>query len=399
MRRHLWRLVGVAEACLFAALILFTTACYDKCKPNVGFGFYRWEGRIYRYWYTYSDLTTTITVLTPRGQIVGGADPRLPFLVYPKDGSVEIVDRPRGGAGTGGGLSSPRAAGTPAGAPPYYSYLMSDAPRDAVYILDQQTGALAGTVPLPTLPMGIAVNHLGDRAYVTNQGIEAGNPFFPQAPPRVRVIDKATRAVSGTIDLPNGLTPGKPVVSPDDRFVYVAGAPDPRLAPNAVGAVVMIDAQTRSVAATIPVTPSSALRRAVITPDGALLFAVATQSIPARVYVIDTFTREQVAMFIVPNASFRDLLVDHTGSKLYLLNQTSLVVYDTATLTETGRLTIRANGRLNNMALSLDGGSLFLNDEFSASIVRVETSPLRVAEEIPFPGRANPDSSFVFILP
>jgi hypothetical protein len=110
--------------------------------------------------------------------------------------------------------------------------------------------------------------------------------------------------------------------------------------------------------------------------------------------------REQVAAFIVPNSSFRDLLVDPTGSRLYLLNQMSLVVYDTAPLTEIGRLTVRANGRLNNMAVSIAGRSLLINDELSASTVPVDTAALRVAEEITLPGRTTaPETSMVFIVP
>jgi DNA-binding beta-propeller fold protein YncE len=231
--------------------------------------------------------------------------------------------------------------------------------------------------------------------------MEAGNPFFPQAPPRVRVIDKATRAVSGTIDLSNGMSLGKPVVSPDDRFVYVPFAADRRNVPSATSGVAIIDAQTRAVLGTVPVSVVDwPVRRAVLTPDGALLFVVATETIPARVFVLDTLTREQIATFVVPNSSFRDLLVDYPGSRLYLLNQTSLVVYDTATLTEIGRVTVRASGRLNKMALSIDGGSLFINDEFSTSVVRVETATLRVAEDISFPGSTTaPDSSMLFIVP
>jgi DNA-binding beta-propeller fold protein YncE len=393
-------LVRVAEVCLFAALILFTTACLDECQTQQGLGVQKWEGKIYRFWYKKGELLSTITVLTPKGEIVGGSDPRLPFQVFPKDGSVEIVPRAGGGGAAAGASFSPRAAGVPAGAPPYYVYLLSDAPQTAVYILNQQTGAVAATVPLPTLPQGIAVNHLGDRAYVTNHGIEAGNPFFPQAPPRVRVIDKATRAVSGTIDLSNGMALGKPVVSPDDRFVYVPYAADRRHVPSATSGVAIIDAQTRAVVATVPLSVVDwQVRRAAITPDGALLFVVG-QTFPARVFVIDTLTREQSATFIVAGSSIRDLLVDHTGSRLYLLNETSLVVYDTATLTEAGRLTVRENGQFNNMALSLDGGSLFLNDEFSASMVRVETATLRVAEDLSFPGSTTaPDSSLLFIVP
>jgi hypothetical protein len=63
-------------------------------------------------------------------------------------------------------------------------------------------------------------------------------------------------------------------------------------------------------------------------------------------------------------------------------------------------LTVRANGRLNNMALSIDGRSLLINDELNTSIVRVDTAALRVAEEITSPGRTTaPGTSMVFIVP
>jgi hypothetical protein len=397
----MWTLVRAAEVCLFALIVLFVMGCDDPCNP---FGHtqktFEWRGKVWRVWFEYTgDRYIPISFVDPSGRTRGVDDSSLPFRTYMKDHTLH-VSPPQPRSGGAAGQFSPRAAGSTLGTPPYYVYILSDSPRDAVYILNQDTGAVAGTVPLPTLPIGVGVNQSGSRAYVTNLGIEAGNPFFPAAPPRVRVIDKATRAVSATIDLQNGLSPGKPVVSPDDRFVYVPVGADRRNFPNAVSGVAIIDAQTNAVVGTIPISVvDAAVRKAVMTPDGALLFVVATQSIPARVFVLDTMTREQVAVLTVANSSFRDLLVDHTGSRLYLLNQNSLVVYDTATLTETGRLTPRANGRFNNMALSIDGGSLFLNDEFSTSIVRVETDPLRVAEDISFTRPKTPDSSIVLITP
>jgi DNA-binding beta-propeller fold protein YncE len=397
----MWTLVRAAEVCLFALIILFVMGCKNPCNPTGEVQHkFEYRGEIWRIWYEKGEDGFPISIVDPEGNTRDIKDPALPFRTRFIDGELSIQGIGGDVAGPAPGEFSPRAQGIAVQTPPYYIYLLSDAPQDALYILNRDTGALAGTIPLPTLPIGVGVNHSADRAYVTNLGIEAGNPFFPAAPPRVRVINKATRAVSATIDLANGLAPGKPVVSPDDRFVYVPVGADRRNFPNAASGVAIIDAQTNAVVGTIPISIVDApVRRAAMTPDGALLFVVATESIPARVFVLDTMTREQAGMFIVPNASFRDLLVDYTGSKLYLLNQTSLVVYDTATLTETGRLTLRANGRFNKMALSTDGGSLFLNDEFSTSIVRVDTAPLRVAGDIPFTRTRTPDSSMVFIVP
>lgn len=381
---------------MFAAMLLFVTGCLDECGDQQAP--FKWRGEVWKFWFSKGNNRTPVSVVGPSGKTYDINDSRLPFQVDVKDDGVHVRPNKSSGDLPARAVGA-RAGGAPAGAPPYYVYLLSDSPQDAVYIVDQKTSVLAGTVPLPTLPQGIAVNHQGDRAYVTNQGIAVGNPFFEAAPPRLRVIDKATRAISGTIDLPNGMSPGKPVVSPDDRFVYVPGGADTRLAPNAVAGVAIVDAQSRSVAGMIPVSlASAALRKAAMTPDGALLFVVELQTIPARVFVIDTFTREQTATFIVPNGSFRDLLVDHTGSRLYLLTQTALVVYDTATLTETARATIRANARLNSMGLSTDGGSLFINDELTATITRVNTATL-AAEDITFPGQSPPDRSRLLIVP
>lgn len=400
MKQRIWTLIRIFEVCLFAALILFVASCTD-CGPDTDhLVWFNFRGKVWRMWYEKGNNSLEpLSIIDENGRTVPVNSPKLPFQVFPKDGGLDIVPRGTGGTSSTSSFRT-RLSGPSAAAPPYYMYLLSDSPQDAVYIVNQATGSLVATVPLPTLPQGIAVNNLGDRVYVTNQGIEAGNPFFPQAPPRVRVIDKATRAVSGMIDLANGTQPGKPVVSPDDRFVYVPVRADRRIDPTSMSGVAIIDAQTRAVVGTVPVSVADwPVSRAAITPDGALLFVVATQTSPARVFVVDTFTREQSATFIVANSAFRDLLVDYTGSKLYLLNQTSLVVYDTATLTEVGRLTIRANGRLNNMALSIDGRSLFVNDELSPTIVRVDTANLRIAGDISFPTRTAPHSSMTFIVP
>jgi hypothetical protein len=59
---------------------------------------------------------------------------------------------------------------------------------------------------------------------------------------------------------------------------------------------------------------------------------------------------------------------------------------------------VLANGGLNRLALSLDGGSLFVNPELRPLVFRIDTATNEVVEQIPF-GTENPDSSMVFLTP
>jgi len=188
------------------------------------------------------------------------------------------------------------------------------------------------------------------------------------------VIDKATRSIIQTINLPAGKFPGKPVVSLDDRLLYVPNQ-GVFVAPGGYqgASVLIIDTQSRSLIGEIPLNPSNiSLNRLVITPDESLIYTVKTKSLPMRAFVIDTALREVVAT-ITANISPTDVLMNHTGTRFYVLTTDSVVVFDTATNTEVRRQLIRPNGRLNSMALSLDGGSLFVNDEFAASLLRLDS--------------------------
>lgn len=111
-----------------------------------------------------------------------------------------------------------------------------------------------------------------------------------------------------TINLSNGMTPGKLVVSPDGRFVYVPVGADTSAAAGAAAGVAVIDSQSH----------------AVVTPDGARLFVVPPRPYPR---VCSCPTRSLAS------------------------RPRSLP-----------RFPIRANARLNNMALFLNGRSLLIND-------------------------------------
>jgi DNA-binding beta-propeller fold protein YncE len=163
--------------------------------------------------------------------------------------------------------------------------------------------------------------------------------------------------------------------------------------------VLIVDAQTRAVAGNIPLnSPGRSVNRLVGTPDGTLLFGIAAGSSPARLFVFDIVTREVAASILADvRNSFWDLLIDFTGTRLYLLQESAVVVYDTATLTEAARISVEGNPRFNRFSLSFDGGTLFANHAYVNRITRIDTATNRVIGQIG-DGRAV-DGSMIVMAP
>jgi hypothetical protein len=116
-----------------------------------------------------------------------------------------------------------------------------------------------------------------------------------------------------------------------------------------------------------------------------------------RIFVFDTQFRE-VATTFAASGSATDMLMNHTGTRLYVLTADSVVLFDTAANTEVRRQLVRPNGRLNSIALSTDGGSLFVNPELGTSLFRLNSETLSIIEEIPRSTTA-PDLSIIFVVP
>jgi DNA-binding beta-propeller fold protein YncE len=375
------RLARVYEIGLLLVLLFVAGGC-DDC----GLDAVVWQGRVWKVgYYKLVGLKIPLIIFSPEGE--PGFVRNAPFNLVPRDGGFQPVP-----LGAPGPSFNARAG--------YHVYLLGDSP-DALYAFDQQSGGLAATVNLPVRPQKLAVSPDGLRVYVTHQAVEAGNPFFPQSPPRISVIGTATHTIVDTINLPADKVPGKPVVGPDSRFLYVPHAGtfvSPVGYQNA--SLLVVDTQTRAVAAEIPLNIAGAtINHVAITPDGALVYGTATQSIPARIYVFDTAERELTATFVAPGSS-RDLLVDYTGSRLYVLTQNSVIAYDTAVNEETGRLLVRQNARLNVIGQSPEGRSLFVNDEISNIVYRIDKRNLQIAGELNTgQGDPPPDVSWMVVIP
>jgi hypothetical protein len=281
--------------------------------------------------------------------------------------------------------------------------------RRYVYLIDyeefeerlgivNQDVAGAAFVPLGSRPQGIAASRDGTRVYVSHLSVAPGHPILAVAPPRISIIDTVGRSVIATVPLAADATPDGLELSPDGRYLYIANRGVFVVGPGTSGASVMVfDTQSRTVVANIGLPVGASVDRLALTPDGTLLYAATTQSFPARIFPIDTLTRTAGTFFLAP-AALRDILVDHTGTRLYVLTQDTVVVYDTATNLELARTLVRANARLNALTLSLDGRVLSVNDQRAPSILRLDTRFLSPMGEWTVPAPPM-DFSVIFTVP
>ncbi|MCP5118456.1 MAG: hypothetical protein GY953_47195, partial [bacterium] len=128
-----------------------------------------------------------------------------------------------------------------------------------------------------------------------------------------------------------------------------------------------------------------------------LLFAAA---FPGLV-VVDTATREVATEVRTSLQRSGHMLVNYTGTRLYGVGFNFVAVIDTASAKELKRIPIprgEFNHRLNRLALSFDGGSLFVNDQNSPFMTRINTQRLEVAETIPVSDERS-DFSSIFMVP
>lgn len=290
-----------------------------------------------------------------------------------------------------------------------YFWMLSSNPPDGasatdagVYALDPNTLEVDASIAVPgPVPLGIVVNNARTFVYATIQGVAAGTGI-PASPPEIVAISAATLSIAQTIDLPQGVNPGTPVVSPDDRYLYVPSN-------GTSTGVFVVDTQNPTSIATIPVTATSpsgntfeeTVNQGAITPDGELLFVMESGSAGGGVYVIDTTTQQQTGRLLLPLEqgniqSTQAVAVDPTGSRVYVLGaagvgaQTAysgyVTAFDTATLAQTGSVMLKQGIYPNSIGMSLDGTTLFANDQNSNTVFSVDAVSLGVTEiDLPAP--------------
>ncbi len=153
---------------------------------------------------------------------------------------------------------------------------------NTVSVIDTTSNTVVATVTVGNRPLGVAVTPDGKHAYVTNEGSN-----------NVSVIDTATNIVVATVVVaPVGAAaPSAVTVTPDGKHAYVAilGFPN--------GAVSVIDTASNTVVATVPVGGSPL--GVAVTPDGKHAYVAIAGSPNGKVSVIDTASNTVVATVTV----------------------------------------------------------------------------------------------------
>ena len=192
-----------------------------------------------------------------------------------------------------------------------YGYI-TNRDSNTVSVIDISGYVVAATVPVGSIPTGIAVNPNGTKVYVTNWGDNTTS-----------VIDTATNTITATVNVGNN--PGAVAVTSDGTKVYVVNVGD--------GTVSVIDTVTNNVIAKVNVG-GTGLRGVAVTPDGTKVYVANDRSDadPDTVYVIDTVKNNVTATVTVGNMA-GGVAVTPDGTKVYVANYGSndVSVIDTAT--------------------------------------------------------------------
>ncbi|MDW5549607.1 PKD domain-containing protein [Methanosarcina sp.] len=227
----------------------------------------------------------------------------------------------------------------------------------AISVIDTATNTLKATVPVGSLPAGVAVSPDGTKVYVANRGSNT-----------VSVIDAATNTVTATMDVGSG--PNGIAVNPDGTKVYVTNMYS--------DTVSVIDAATNTVTTTVNV--GSYPWGVAVSPSGTKVYVSSTGS--DTVSVIDTATNKVTAT--VPVGSFPiGIAVKPDGTKVYVANEESntISVIDTATNKVTATVTV-GNYPLG-VAVKPDGTKVYVANSNSNTVSVINAATNTVTVTIP----------------
>jgi outer membrane protein assembly factor BamB len=271
-------------------------------------------------------------------------------------------------------------------------YVLDTYDQNVIRAFSMRTGELSATIPIPAAASPLAVPfalHLsadGRLLWVTVSEVEPNSFGFPPAPPRLVAIDRTTQTTVRTFSLPAGSIARDPLSRPDGRIVYCN-----------IGDILAIDATTGAIVERIhPILDGTMFQEVTITPDGAILFATqnGTQQNPARIVAIETaeHTVSTFATRVLAAGNEGTMRVSHTGARLWVITTSrEVVAYDTASGQELARVSLRDETfpELNSPRESLDGGSVFVNDERNRVVIRLDAKTLRVMGRQPVPTQSQ----------
>jgi YVTN family beta-propeller protein len=228
-----------------------------------------------------------------------------------------------------------------------------------VSVIRTAANMVVATVPVGTFPFGVAVTPDGTHAYVTNSNSNT-----------VSVIATATKTVVATV--PVGTNPGGVAVTPDGTHAYVANSNS--------NTVSVIRTATNTVVATVPV--GTFPFGVAVTPNGKHAYVTTSQS--NTVSVIRTASNTVVATIPVGSAPFR-VAVTPDGKHVYVTENSidgdDVSVIDTATNTVVA--VVPLSGSPSGVAVTPDGAHVYVAKLFSNKVAVIATATNTVVARVP----------------
>jgi YVTN family beta-propeller protein len=250
--------------------------------------------------------------------------------------------------------------------------------------------AVTGKLRVGQTPSYIEVAPNGRFAYVTRPGAGV-----------ITVIDTASDAVSGTIEIPQG-PPQSVSFSPDSRTAYVS-VYNPRNA--AVHLIAFIDTATRKVTSTVQVdnfTPDPS----TTSPDGRYLYVpnhnmALTGTHVNVVDVIDTASRKLIGHIAVPanphwvayGKDGRIYITDHMSAKVTVVNAATNSIIAEIEVGETPHSEALSPDGSRLAVTSFDGNVVFLINTATDQMIKqipVGRNPMNIAY--------SPDGTFLYTV-
>lgn len=230
---------------------------------------------------------------------------------------------------------------TPDGA---HVYVTNDG-DGTVSVIDTATNAVSATITVGSVPLGVAITPNGLTAYVTNVGDGT-----------VSIIDTATNTVTLTIDA--GSLPASVAITPNGARAYVVNSGDDDVS--------VVDTATATVTATVPV--GNGPYDVAIAPDG--LHAYVTNAVDNTISVIGTATNTVTAAIPIGNSPY-EVAVTPNGLKGYAANGGDNTVSVVDTATNTVMATIPVGTVPLGVAVAPDGSQVYVTNNGGDDTVSV----------------------------
>ncbi len=252
-----------------------------------------------------------------------------------------------------------------------------------VIVYTDREGAPIRYIPVES-PAGLAGTSTGD-VYVVHHPIATGSI-------RISIIDTTNDRVSGAFSLSSRLTLSQRnalAASPDGRRLYIAAA---NINAPQDSAVLVVDIAQRAIVATIPSTGTDARSRyegVWVSPDSGLVYA-ATQG---SLVVIDAPTATVSATIALTGV--QNLVFQEDGTKAYAANFSRIQEIDVAT-SLLGRFVNLGVVTFENLALSLDGRTVQAWDTMTNVLKQVDALSMTA---LPDTTTGDDGAGWITILP